>query len=72
MCLLCVQSLLPCSLVSPLSRRLASLASVVSLSAPLARFSSLLARIPILGTFLSSMLNIVFSVQTCYFYTSAS
>lgn len=44
----------------------------LSRSGPLSRFSALLARIPLMGAFFSSMLNLVFSVQRYYFYTSAS
>jgi len=39
---------------------------------PLHRFCLLLNRIPLLGSVLSSMLSLVFSIQRYYFYTSAS
>lgn len=41
-------------------------------SSPLQSLSELLARIPLLGAFLSSIINLIFSIQKYYFYTSAS
>lgn len=42
------------------------------LSAPLQKLAALLARIPLLGGFLASMVSLVFTIQKYYFYTSAS
>ena len=44
----------------------------VSRSGPLQRLSLMLLRIPLLGPFLSSIVQLIFSIQRYYFYTSAS
>ena len=45
---------------------------VVLCSGPLGRLNNALLRLPLLGPFLSSLVQLIFSIQRYYFYTSAS